>query len=226
MPSSRSAPTRKRRRGFTLVELLVVIAIIGLTVTLGISGIVSALKRQRLASTASEVNNLVTRVYSTMQDQNANVFLAFGKPVAGRGTDVAIVVDANENLVCDEAIDTNNDGLFDEAPRNLVPFRVRVPADVVFSNTDPTALSFNSQWAKPTGTGPVAAVLLCDFMGRALIPATTAPTPPAAGIFAVPTGAATVQLCHTEMITGRLTPLVTYTLSISPLFKTSVRRVP
>ena len=63
---------------------------------------------------------------------------------------------------------------------------------------------------------PRAAVLLCDFLGRAVIPTTGA----------MITGPATVQLSHREMISGSLTPLVTYTVSIGPLFQTVLARVP
>ena len=220
MPTGRSAPPRKRRKGFSLIELLVVIVIIGLTLTLGLSGIVSALKRQRLGTAANEVNNLVTKVYSTMQDQNLQTFLAFGTYVAGTGTDVAVVIDRNENGVCDEAIDPNNDGLFDDAPTNLVPWRVRVPEDVALSNAAANGQVFTGAWRRPT-SGSVSAALLCDFMGRAI-------TPPedATGTPAVAAGPSTVQLSHRDMISGSLTPLVTYTVSIGPLFRSSVRRIP
>ena len=220
MPSGRSAPPGKRRRGFSLIELLVVVVIIGLTLTLGLSGIVSALKRQRLGTAASEVNNLVTKVYSTMQDENQQTFLVFGKYVAGTGTDVAVVVDRVENGVCDEAIDPNNDGLFDDAPTNLVPWRYRIPADVALSNAAANGQTFNAPWRRPT-SGPVSAVLLCDFMGRAM-------TPPEAvgGARAVVNTPATVTLTHAEMISGKLTPAITYTVSIAPLFRSTLRRVP
>ena len=221
MPTGRWAPPGKRRRGFSLIELLVVIVIIGISVTLGLSGILSALKRQRLATAASEVNNLVTKVYSTMQDENLRTFLVFGKYVEGSGTDVAVVVDRNDNGVCDEAIDPNNDGLLHDAPTNLVPWRVRVPEDVALSNVAANGQVFTGAWLRPSGSGPVSAVLLCDFMGRAI-------TPPEAvgGTPAVATGLATVQLSHRDMISGSLSPLVTYTVSIGPLFKSSVRRAP
>ncbi len=219
MPSSRWAPTRKRRKGFTLVELLVVIAIIGLTVTLGLSGILSALRRQRLSSAANEVGTLAGKAFTTMQDENQQTFLVFSKYVAGSGTDVAVVVDENENGVCDEAI-SNAAGLFSDAPRTRVPWRVRLPEDIALSNTALSGQVFNAQWRRPT-SGAVSAVLLCDFMGRAIIPPEAV-----GGARAVATGPATVQLCQRDMISGELEPLVTYTVSVAPLFKVTVRRVP
>ena len=220
MPTGRWAQPGKRRRGFSLIELLVVIVIIGISVTLGLSGILSALKRQRLATAASEVNNLVTKVYSTMQNENLQTFLVFGKYVAGTGTDVAVVIDRPVANVCDEAIDPNNDGLFDDAPRNLVPWRYRIPADIALSNAAANGQTFNAPWRRPT-TGSISAVLLCDFMGRAM-------TPPAAagGARAVVNTPATVTLTHADMISGKLTPQVTYTVSIAPLFRSTLQRVP
>lgn len=220
MPTGRWAPPGKRRRGFSLIELLVVIVIVGIAAMLGLSGILSALKRQRLGTAASEVNNLVTKTFTTMQSENLQTFLVFGKYVAGSGTDVAVVVDRNENGVADEAIDPGGDGLFDDAPTDLVPWRVRVPEDVALSNVAANGQVFTGGWRRP-GSGAISATLLCDFMGRAI-------TPPedATGTPAIATGLATVQLSHRDMIEGSLTPLVTYTVSIGPLFKSSVRRVP
>jgi hypothetical protein len=63
----------------------------------------------------------------------------------------------------------------------------------------------------------VSAALQCDFLGRAVIPG---------AIPAMITGPATIQLSHREMIAGSLQPLVTYTVSIGPLFKTSIARIP
>jgi len=58
-------------------------------------------------------------------------------------------------------------------------------------------------------------------MGRAM-------TPPEAvgGARAVVTTPATVTLTHADMISGKLTPQVTYTVSIAPLFRSTVRRIP
>jgi type II secretory pathway pseudopilin PulG len=195
-------------------------AILGITLTLGLSGIVSGLKRQRLATASSEVNTLVTKVYSTMQAENEQTFLVFGKYVANRGTDVAVVVDRTVNGVCDEAIDPNNDGLFDDAPTNLVPWRYRIPADIALSNAAANGQTFNAPWRRPA-TGSISAVILCDFMGRAM-------TPPEAvgGTRAVVNTPATVTLTHADMISGKLTPQVTYTVSIAPLFRSTLRRVP
>lgn len=227
MAQSPPVQGRRGRRGFSLVELLFVVAVLGLMFAIGMTTIAATIKRQRVASAAEDLRTLAGRALTTMQDENRTTFLAIGKYVAGTGTDAAVVFDANANNVCDEAIDPNGDGLFfDDAPQNLVPWRIRIPEDVALSNSSPTGQVFNTQWARPS-TGPVSAALLCDFMGRAMIPGVTTPTPPAtAAIVGMATGPATVQLSHADMISGDLTPLVTYTVAVTPLFKVSIRRVP
>lgn len=190
-------------------------AVLGIAFTFGLAGLNSSFKRQRLGSAAEEVKTIAGRALTEMQDRNAMTFLAFGKYVAGQGTDVVVVVDANGNRLLDEAIDPNSDGLFDDGPRNLVLWRTRLAAEIALSNTDPTAQTFNSNWFRPA-SGPVSAYLVCDFVGRATLPGIGAP---------MITGPATVQLAHAEMITGKLKPMVTYTVSVGPLFKSSLTRV-
>ena len=215
MTASRPAPFPRRRRGFSLVEILIVIAILGIAFSLGLSGLNSILKRQRLNRAAEDIKATAARTLTEMQNRNQPTFLVVGKYVADKGTDVAVVLDANGDGTLNEANDPNGDGLFDDAAPTVVLWRARVPVDVALSNTGLTAQTFNTQWERPSA-GPASAVLLCDFLGRAVIPTTGA----------MITGPATVQLSHREMISGSLTPLVTYTVSIGPLFKTSLARVP
>lgn len=216
MGAYRRARTNTQRRGVSLVELLVVLAILTAALTLGISGLDAAFKRQRLGSAAESLRTLGDRVRAEMQGRNAPAFLVFGRYVAGAGTDVAVVVDGNgdgDGL----DVDANGDGLFDDAANaDRVLWRFRVPADVALSNTALDDQSFNTQWGRPS-SGPVSAVLMCDFMGRAMIPGSTP------NMIA---GPATVRLTHREMISERLEPFVTYTLSIEPLFRASIGRTP
>ena len=216
MTASQLAQGRERRRGFSLIELLIVIIILGLTFTLGLAGLNSVLKRQRLGSAAAELSTLAGRALTEMQNRNASTYLVFGKYVADVGTDVVVSIDGNGDGDGVD-VDKNNDGLFNDANNDdRVLWRSRVPADVALSNTALATQTFNTQWARPS-SGSASAVLMCDFLGRAMIPGATP---------AMITGPATVQLSHREMITGSLTPLVTYTVSIQPLFKSTVTRVP
>lgn len=198
------------------MELIVVVAIIGLTALIGFSGVNSTLKRQRVGTAADEVKTLVGRAFTEMQNRNVVTYLVFGRYVAGSGTDVVVSVDGN-NDGDGEDVDKDNDGLFDDGDNDdRVLWRYRVPEDVALSNSGLATQTFNAQWLRPS-SGSVSAVLLCDFRGRAMIPS-AAPQ--------MINGPATVQFCHRDMIAGTLKPLVTYTVSVAPLFKGSVTRVP
>ena len=207
---------QRGRRGFSMAELIVVVAIVGLAALIGLSGVNSALKRQRVGTAAEEVKTLVGRAFTEMQNRNVATYLVFGRYVAGTGTDVVVSVDGNGDGD-GEDVDKDNDGLFDDGDNeDRVLWRYRVPEDVALSNTALATQTFNAQWFRPS-SGPVSAVLMCDFRGRAMIPS-AAPQ--------MVNGPATVQFCHRDMIDGSLTPLVTYTVSVAPLFKGSVTRVP
>lgn len=216
MAADRTVRNRRGDRGFSLVELLVVVAILGLALVVGLGGVGSALKRQKLGSAAEELRHLGGRALVEMQGRNVATFLVFGRYVDGAGTDVGVVVDGNGDGDGFD-VDRDGDGLFDDAGNeDRVLWRFRVPAEVALSTTAPDAQSFNSQWARPS-SGPVSAALMCDFMGRAMIPGATP---------RMISGPATVQITHREMISGGLTPVVTYTVSVGALFGTTIGRVP
>ncbi len=219
-------PARTRRirraRGFSLLEILVVIAILGIALMLGLAGVSSTLKRQRLASAADDLRTIAQRALTEMQNRNVATYLVFGKYVTDVGTDVAVALDTNNNGRIE--IDKNGDGLFDDANNDdTVLWRVRLQPEIALSTTAVNAQSFNAQWAKPA-SGSNSAVLLCDFLGRTMRPDVSG-APPLAAPTQV-TAVATVQMTHRDMISGALTPLTVYTLSINPLWAATVQRTP
>lgn len=243
MRASRRAQSRTGRRGFSLMEILVVIAILGLALTFGLAGLNAALKRQRLNSAAEEVKSLAGRALTEAESRNVQTFLVFGDYVDGVGTDVAVVVDTNGNGVLDEAYDPNGDGLLDDASPTVVLRRTRVPAEVFLiapvdaSPVQWAAAGAQVQWrvSPPPGsaTPTFSTAILCDSRGRAMVPGTPDtpnPAPPPATLSGNPPsmipGPATIQLTHRDMVAGSLTPLVTYTVSIGPLYKAAIGRVP
>lgn len=243
MTASHQAQLRRRRRGFSLIEILVVLLILGIAFTFGLSGLNTALKRQRLNSAAEEVKSLAGRALTESESRNVQTFLVFGKYVDGVGTDVAVVADTNGNGVLDEAYDPNGDGLLDDASPTVVLRRTRVPPEVfLIAPIDATPVQWAApgaqvQWRvspPPGSTTPTfSTAILCDSRGRAMVPGTADtpnPTPPPATISGNPPsmipGPATIQLTHRDMVSGTLTPLVTYTVSIGPLYKAAIARVP
>ena len=227
MPASRRAQSRTRRRGFSLIEMLIVLFILGIALLFGFAAMNSAFKRQKLGSAAEEVKSLAGRALTEAQSRNVQTFLVFGKYVDGVGTDVAVVADRNGNGLLDEAYDPNGDGLLDDAAPTVVLRRTRVPAEVFLvkavdaSPTQWSAAGDQPQWRVPPppsgGTATFSTAILCDSRGRAMVPGASPSMIP---------GPATIQFTHRDMVSGSLTPFVTYTVSIGPLFKAAITRVP
>ena len=219
---------QERRRGFSLLELIVVVAILGITALIGISNVNASLKRQKVATAAEEVKTLAGRALTEMQNRNAPTFLVFGRYVAEIGTDVAVILSADEDTELDEAIDPNGDGLLDDASAAILLWRTRIPPEVFLArDSTSAAVVWAAAGEQPQlripDTDPAPPDLLftnalaCDFRGRALLPGVAPP---------MIRGPARIQLTHRDMVSGVLTPSVVHTVTIGPLFKATVTRVP
>ena len=191
---------RRRRRGFSLAELLVVVLILGIAAMVATLQVGAVFKRQRLASGQYDLKAVIQRVRTEGQRQNAMSFLRIAPANADGTIPLQVIVDTNGNSQLDVGTDT-------------VVQEYRLPADLDLSSPAPTGVTGATAWDQWVAVSTTDHYVGCDFLGR------TVNTPTGWSQVVRP---ASLQLTHDDMAAGKLTPRVTYTLNLNPVWNVAV----
>ncbi len=195
----------------SLVELLVVIAILGVIFAIGGVFIGPPLKRAQLASAANDVAVFGQRVEAQRRQQRAGqgsvVFLQ-ATPATRRFT---MVADATGNGQYDPPSGASPD-------TEITGQELILPDTIVFypAGAAPPALpaTYGPSWQGWSAIDAATRVLGVDFQGR-----TISSGGAQIGLAAV------VNLTHVDMLSGAVTPLVVYRISIRPVWGVRVQRL-
>ena len=185
--------------GFSLVELLVVVAIIGIAAMVAVAQVGAAFKRQRLASGAYELKTLVQRGKVEGESRNAISFLRVAPPNADGTIPVQVIVDTNGNSQLDVGTDT-------------VVREILVPAELALASPAPAGITGGTTWDQWVARASDDHYAGCDFIGRTINPVT--------GVQVI--RPLRLELTHGEMVSGGLTPQVTWTLTVNPVWNAAL----
>jgi prepilin-type N-terminal cleavage/methylation domain-containing protein len=205
----RRVPAAKPR-GVSLIELLAVIAILGIIFTIGAVFIGPPLKRAQLGGAANDLVVFGQRVVAQRQQQRA-----------GQGS-VVFIRAAPASRQFTMVTDATGDGQFQQpagagTDAEIAGQELVLPDTIVFypSGASPPALpaTYGPSWQ---GWSAVTTtfVLGVDFQNRAI-------TSGGAQI----SQAAVVNLTHVDMLSGAVTPLVVYRISIRPVWGVRLQRL-
>lgn len=194
-------PTRPSRaaRGFSLIEVIVVVAIMGVIAMIGIGQLSKALARQLVASGASDSRTAMQRVRTEGQNRNVMSFLRIAPPNANGTTPLQVIIDSNNN----SQLDVGTDRVILDYP---------VAADLVVASPAPAGVTGATTWDQWIARATNDHYVGCDFLGRTVNPTT--------GVQVV--RPARIELTHAGMVSGKITPQVTYTLSVNPVWNVAV----
>ena len=185
--------------GFSLVELLVVVAIIGILAMIAIAQVGAAFKRQRLASSAYDLKPFVQRVKAEGETRNAISFLRVAPPNADGTIPVQVIVDTNGNSQLDVGTDT-------------MVREILVPAELALTSPAPAGITGGTTWDQWVARATDDHYAGSDFIGRTINPVT--------GVQVI--RPLRLELTHDDMVSGGLTPQVTWTLTVNPVWNAAL----
>lgn len=206
---------RRRTRGFQLIELLVVIFLIAMAAFItGFEGL-KAIKRQKLASTAQDIQQYLRQASILAQKNNARVTVTIGPRVSP-------VPDSSYPEYSPTPIQMTGVGS-DGIPVAGLP-SYTVPKEVCLSSVAPDkvqSLLWDSGGTPDDPSSSVTRALTCDFFLRTIFPTTGRQIAPAASP-AQP--GAVIALSHADMVLDRLKPKLRYLIVLSPVWEVRLIR--
>jgi prepilin-type N-terminal cleavage/methylation domain-containing protein len=218
-------------RGFSLTELLIVVLILGIIAAIGVTEARKAFNKTRLAGTANDLHIFF---------QSALTELHKPRGVGMEQTEIFVRINARSSdgsTTVDLLSDTDEDGLLGVPDTVIRTYTIPddivlalgvspTPADCLYGGTGCTVTTAKANvatlnWSTDADDAAVSRALRLDFRGRTINVVTgTAST-------AMITDIARLAVSHRNMVQttmGRLTPLTTYEISISPLWSVSAKR--
>ena len=195
----RMTDRRQRPRGFSLLEVLIVVALIGIAAMIGFGQFSATFKRQRLVGSSAEMKTIAQSVRTTGQNRNAMAFLRIA-PANPDGTiPIQVLIDSNGNSQLDVGTDA-------------VTREYSLPADLNLASPDPDGPGPASSWDQWVARAGNDHYIACDFLGRTIDPVSQTQV----------VRPLTLELTHDDMISGRLTPQVTWTLTVNPVWNAAL----
>jgi prepilin-type N-terminal cleavage/methylation domain-containing protein len=249
---ARSVRRTRRTRAFTIIELLVVITIIGITVLISAVEVNKASQRAKLVGAANDLRTFLARAVTEMQRVRClnvgctstaqyETFVEIGAQATDGSTPVRIYTDDNANGLLD--IGTDNVVAKYTIPSGIIlaPGVAPAPVDCLYGGTGCTASTTaktqvaSLNWGaeslattdldKDDKTTPRA--LRLDFKQRAIATVCPASLVGCTASTTLISGIAKLALTHNNMTisgVGRLTPLTSYEVWISPVWSVTLHK--
>ncbi len=190
---------RRRKRGFSLIEVLIVVALIGITAAIGFGFLSGIFRRQRLTSTAADLKTALQRVRTAGQNRNALAYLRVAPPEPDGTIPVQVYVDTNGNSQLD-------------IPGDLLAQEYLIRDEFTVASPDPDGSGPAGAWDQWSVRATNDYAIGCDFLGRTVNPASQLQV----------VRPVRLELTRDDMVSGQLTPQVSWTLSVNPVWNVTL----
>jgi len=229
--SIHTRPARSRRRGFSLIELLIMILILGLIAVVGVGEATRAINKTRLAATAQDILIFSQSALSEMHKPRGvssaqmEIFLRINARNADLSTQLDLLTDDDG-----DGLLTNADSVIRSytIPKDMIlaPSVSPTPVDCLYGGTGCATTSAkvnvaSLNWSSDADDAAISRALRLDFRGRTInVVSGTAST-------TMVTNIVRLAITHRRMSepgSGRITPLTSYEITISPLWNVSMKR--